>query len=217
MTSDQKQTFKDSNAEHKSYSVFVWRRKRTYGSCCCIQKEETQLWKPSWFLPNLKFLISYIYLGPHGLYSPPGFSVHGISRARILEWVAILFSRGSSWPRNQVCVSCMQADSLLSEPPGRCVCVCVCVSVCVCVRTHCNAIISDVFSISYKINEVSQHIVEQKSFARLPMLQNFFFFLILVINFKEFALPYSKSTFYNQICWESYSNIFNRVVVDLVV
>ena len=27
--------------------------------------------------------------------SPPGFSVHGISQARILEWVAILFSRGS--------------------------------------------------------------------------------------------------------------------------
>ena len=28
--------------------------------------------------------------------SPPGFSVHGISQARILEWVAISFSRGSS-------------------------------------------------------------------------------------------------------------------------
>ena len=29
-------------------------------------------------------------------YSPPGFSVHGISQARALEWVAISFSRGSS-------------------------------------------------------------------------------------------------------------------------
>ena len=29
--------------------------------------------------------------------SPPGSSVHGILQARILEWVAILFSRGSSW------------------------------------------------------------------------------------------------------------------------
>ena len=28
--------------------------------------------------------------------SPPGSSVHGISQARILEWVAISFSRGSS-------------------------------------------------------------------------------------------------------------------------
>ena len=30
-------------------------------------------------------------------YSPPGSSVHGISQARILEWVAISFSRGSFW------------------------------------------------------------------------------------------------------------------------
>ena len=30
--------------------------------------------------------------------SPPGFSAHGILQARILEWVAISFSRGSSWP-----------------------------------------------------------------------------------------------------------------------
>ena len=32
--------------------------------------------------------------------SPPGSSVHGISQARILEWVAIAFSRGSSAPRD---------------------------------------------------------------------------------------------------------------------
>ena len=35
-------------------------------------------------------------LQPHGLYSPPGSSVHGLFQARILEWVAISFSRGSS-------------------------------------------------------------------------------------------------------------------------
>ena len=39
-------------------------------------------------------------------YSPPGSSVHGILQARILEWVAIIFSRGPSWPRNQTQVSC---------------------------------------------------------------------------------------------------------------
>ena len=33
--------------------------------------------------------------------SPPGSSVHGILQARILEWVAISFSRGSSRPRDQ--------------------------------------------------------------------------------------------------------------------
>ena len=38
--------------------------------------------------------------------SPPGSSVHGILQARILEWVAISFSRGFSWPRDQTRVSC---------------------------------------------------------------------------------------------------------------
>ena len=39
--------------------------------------------------------------------SPSGSSVHGISQARILEWVAISFSRGSSQPRDWTCVSCI--------------------------------------------------------------------------------------------------------------
>ena len=39
--------------------------------------------------------------------SPPGSSVHGILQARILEWVAISFSRGSSRPRDRTWVSCI--------------------------------------------------------------------------------------------------------------
>ena len=39
--------------------------------------------------------------------NPPGFSVHGILQARILEWVAIPFSRGCSQPRDQTWVSCI--------------------------------------------------------------------------------------------------------------
>ena len=39
--------------------------------------------------------------------SLPGFYVHGILQARIVEWVATSFSRGSSWPRNQTQVSCI--------------------------------------------------------------------------------------------------------------
>ena len=38
--------------------------------------------------------------------SPPGSSVHEIFQGRIMEWVAISFSRGSSWPRDQTWVSC---------------------------------------------------------------------------------------------------------------
>ena len=37
--------------------------------------------------------------------SPPGSSVHGILQARTLEWIAIPFSRGSSWPRDWTQVS----------------------------------------------------------------------------------------------------------------
>ena len=39
--------------------------------------------------------------------SPPGSVVHGILQGRVLEWVAIPFSRGSSWPRNWTRVSCI--------------------------------------------------------------------------------------------------------------
>ena len=39
--------------------------------------------------------------------SLPGFSLHGILQARVLEWVAISSSRGSSWPRNRTWVSCI--------------------------------------------------------------------------------------------------------------
>ena len=41
----------------------------------------------------------------------PGSSLHGILQARVLEWVAISFSRGSSRPRDRTRVSCI---------PGRC-------------------------------------------------------------------------------------------------
>ena len=52
--------------------------------------------------------------------SPPGSSIHGISWAGILEWVAVSFFRRTSPPRDQNCVSCLlhwQADSLPAEPP----------------------------------------------------------------------------------------------------
>ena len=54
--------------------------------------------------------------------SPPGSSVLGILQARILEWVAISFSRGSSQPTDRTCVSyvsCVGRQVLLpAESPG---------------------------------------------------------------------------------------------------
>ena len=40
-------------------------------------------------------------------YSLPGSSIHGIFQARVLEWVAISFSRGSSQPRGWTWISCI--------------------------------------------------------------------------------------------------------------
>ena len=51
-------------------------------------------------------------------YSPPGSSVHGIPQARILEWVAISFSR--DFPNSEIELGspAVQAESLLTEPSG---------------------------------------------------------------------------------------------------
>ena len=54
-------------------------------------------------------------LQPH---DPAGSSVHGILRIRILEWVAISFSRGSSQPTDQTWVSCIAGELFTTELPG---------------------------------------------------------------------------------------------------
>ena len=54
--------------------------------------------------------------------SPPGSSVHGISQARILKWVAISSSRGSSQPRDQTLISdifCIGRQIFTTAPPGK--------------------------------------------------------------------------------------------------
>ena len=51
--------------------------------------------------------------------SLPGSSVHGILQARILEWVAISFSRGSSQLRDQTRVSRIAGEFFITESPGK--------------------------------------------------------------------------------------------------
>ena len=51
-------------------------------------------------------------------YSPWCFSVHRISQARRLEWVAISLSRGSSWPSGQTHILCLADRFFTTEPPG---------------------------------------------------------------------------------------------------
>ena len=51
--------------------------------------------------------------------SPPGSSIHGISQVRILEWIAISFSRGLPDPGIKVGSPALKADSLPTEPPEK--------------------------------------------------------------------------------------------------
>ena len=54
---------------------------------------------------NLPVFLIYAYDAID--HSPPGSSVHGILQARILQWVAMPFSRGSSQSRDQTWVPCI--------------------------------------------------------------------------------------------------------------
>ena len=57
--------------------------------------------------------------------------IHGILQARILEWVAIPFSRESSQPRDQTQVSCIAGRFFTSHQEAHLFHKCVCVYVCV--------------------------------------------------------------------------------------
>ena len=52
-------------------------------------------------------------------YSLPGSSVHGILQARILVWVAMPSSMGSSWPRDQTMSPALAGGFFTTEPPGK--------------------------------------------------------------------------------------------------
>ena len=72
--------------------------------CCLVPKSSVQL-----------------FCGPMG-FSPPGSSVHGISQARILEWIAISFPRGSSQPGDGTRISSsptLAGGFFTTEPPAK--------------------------------------------------------------------------------------------------
>ena len=51
---------------------------------------------------------------------PPGSLVHVIFKARILEWLAISFSRGSSWARDQTWVSWSWCNNIINKVHNKC-------------------------------------------------------------------------------------------------
>ena len=87
---------------------------------------------------------------PHGLYSPPGSSVHGISQTIILEWVAVSFSRGSFWLRDQTCNPCLAGRFFTTEVPWRYIYIYIYIHINICLYTKiCNTegtCITSVFS-----------------------------------------------------------------------
>ena len=62
-------------------------------------------------------------------YSPADSPVHGISQAKILDWIAIFCSRGSSRLRDWTCISFIAGGFFTTETPQKSMCVCVCVCV----------------------------------------------------------------------------------------
>ena len=86
-----------------SYSILVHCYLQLWVICCC------SVTKSHLLLCNLMDC------------SLPGSSVHWSSQARILDWAAISFPRGSSWPWDRTCIShdsCWQVNSL-PEPPEK--------------------------------------------------------------------------------------------------
>ena len=66
--------------------------------------------------------VVYNFLQLYGL-CPPGSSIYGIFQVRILEWVDISSSRGSSWPRDRThvfCVFCIASRFFTTKPQGSC-------------------------------------------------------------------------------------------------
>ena len=77
---------------------------RSVHACCCYAHKASfffsqclcVMWSVTQLCPTLCDPMDY---------SLPGSSVHGIFQARILECIAISYSRESSWPRNLTCIS----------------------------------------------------------------------------------------------------------------
>ena len=76
----------DIGKSHPSFQNFLTIRIIYISICVCSVLSRIQLWQPMHC-------------------SLPGSSVHGISQARTLEWVAISYSRESSWPRDRTPIS----------------------------------------------------------------------------------------------------------------
>ena len=111
-------------------------------------------WQNLWKVRVGERVLSYfsrvrLFVTDHMDCSLPGFSVHEILQARILEWVAISSSRGSSWPKDLTYISCgfcIAGGFFTTEPPRKplhtyaysetYIHIFIYVSICICVCVH---------------------------------------------------------------------------------
>ena len=124
-----------NNSEAATASLFYinlnWIQRKLLGSKTHIYyKKRKLLYRPDllklfcWCDPLVSSVQSlsrvWHFANPMNL---PGSSANGIAQARILEWVAISFSKGSSWPRDRThvpCGSCIGRQIFLTtEPLGK--------------------------------------------------------------------------------------------------
>ena len=85
-----------------------------------VSKEWQAKRKTSLFRIGLTGLLTHVWLFSDPMdCSPPGSSVHGISQARILEYIAISFSRWSFRPRGRTHASCIAGGFFTAEPSGK--------------------------------------------------------------------------------------------------
>ena len=99
---EKKKVESESKITNRSYTASAWVAYEIASCCCCL------------FAKSCSTLCDTM-----NITSPPGSSVHGISRARILESVVISFSRRSSWPRDWTLVSCLAGGFFTTEQLGK--------------------------------------------------------------------------------------------------
>ena len=97
----------DSTSSKNNWEPYIGYNSRSWGfsNCLKIRQLDIQNFHLAYQIPNVaQSCLTLCYPMDCSL---PGSSVHGIFQARILEWVAISFSRRSSQPRDQTQVSCV--------------------------------------------------------------------------------------------------------------
>ena len=126
--------------------------------------------------------------------SPSGSSFHGILQARLLQWVAVPFSRGSSQPRDWTWVSGIAGKLLPSEPPGK--------------HSHqlvtCNHYGLILLCLSYSWDSAVL-VTFLSSFQQMPFIYLLFYFLTMLQGMWDLSSPIRDCTHLCPLQWKHQS------------